>query len=229
MPTTRLVTLLRRPDRAGPGPGDFAVEKRPIPALQPGQLLLRNIVLSVDPSMRGRLETSEKHYTTNFKLGEPLDGLAIGVVLEANRSHLGPRRWSATGWMAGSRPGRHRDRHRGRRRDASPAGAWLGVLGQTGFTAYVGLRRTAEMRPGDTEFISAAAGAVGSAAGRFAKLRRHRACSCAARATPRSLQEPPDDCQVHRRVDRASRQRRDVHRVQRRFRRGLHRPDHPPP
>ncbi len=53
---------------------------------------------------------------------------------------------------------------------AAPIGAWLGVLGQTGFTAWVGLRRTAEMRPGEIVFISAAAGAVGSAAGRFAKL-----------------------------------------------------------
>ena len=54
--------------------------------------------------------------------------------------------------------------------DAAPAGAWLGILGQTGFTAYVGLTRIAQMRPGDVVFISAAAGAVGSAAGRFAKL-----------------------------------------------------------
>jgi NADPH-dependent curcumin reductase CurA len=54
--------------------------------------------------------------------------------------------------------------------DAAPAGAWLGVLGQTGFTAWVGLKRIGELHDGDTVFISAAAGAVGSAAGRFAKL-----------------------------------------------------------
>ena len=53
---------------------------------------------------------------------------------------------------------------------AAPVGAWLGVLGQTGFTAWVGLKRIAELREGDTVFISAAAGAVGTAAGRFAKL-----------------------------------------------------------
>ena len=81
--TTRMVTLLRRPESGGPVPEDFAVEDRPLPALQPGQLLLRNIVMSVDPSMRGRLETTEKHYTTNFEIGQPLDGSAIGVVIDA--------------------------------------------------------------------------------------------------------------------------------------------------
>ena len=54
--------------------------------------------------------------------------------------------------------------------DAAPVGAWLGVLGQTGFTAWVGLKRIGELHEGDTVFVSAAAGAVGSAAGRFAKL-----------------------------------------------------------
>ena len=54
--------------------------------------------------------------------------------------------------------------------EAAPVGAWLGVLGQTGFTAWVGLKRIGELHEGDTVFISAAAGAVGSAAGRFAKL-----------------------------------------------------------
>ena len=54
--------------------------------------------------------------------------------------------------------------------EAAPVGAWLGVLGQTGFTAWVGVKRIGELAAGDTVFISAAAGAVGSAAGSFAKL-----------------------------------------------------------
>ena len=78
-----MVTLVRRPGVGGPVPEDFALEDRPLPALQPGQLLVRNIVMSVDPSMRGRLETTEKHYTTNFEIGQPLDGSAIGVVIDA--------------------------------------------------------------------------------------------------------------------------------------------------
>ncbi len=165
-----MVTLVRRPESGGPVPEDFALEQRPLPALQPGQLLLRNIVMSVDPSIRGRLETGEKHYTTNFEIGQPLDGSAIGVVIDAVgsaiaagtvvRHRLGWREHAVVDAAAVSVVDV----------DAAPAGAWLGILGQTGFTAYVGLTRIAQMRPGDVVFVSAAAGAVGSAAGRFAKL-----------------------------------------------------------
>jgi NADPH-dependent curcumin reductase CurA len=165
-----MVTLMRRPGPAGPMPDDFALEDRPLPALQPGQLLLRNIVMSVDPAMRGRLETTEKHYTTNFEIGQPLDGSAIGVVIDAGGSDMAP------GTVV-----RHRLGWREHAVvdaagvsvvdvDAAPAGAWLGILGQTGFTAYVGLTRIAQLRAGDVVFVSAAAGAVGSATGRFAKL-----------------------------------------------------------
>jgi hypothetical protein len=171
LPTaTRLVTLLSRPGPDGPLPTDFGVEERPIPALESGQLLLRNIVMSVDPSMRGRLDVGEKHYTTNIEIGQPLDGSAIGVVLES----------AAPGIDVGAVV-RHRMGWRDHAvidastatvvdADAAPVGAWLGVLGQTGFTAWAGLRRVSELREGDVVFISAAAGAVGSAAGRFAKL-----------------------------------------------------------
>ena len=170
MSTTRMVTLLRRPGPAGPVPEDFTLEDRPLPGLQPGQLLLQNIVMSVDPAMRGRLETTEKHYTTNFEIGQPLDGSAIGVVIDSGDSGIAP------GTVV-----RHRLGWREHAVvdaagvsvvavDTAPAGAWLGILGQTGFTAYVGLTRIAQMRAGDVVFVSAAAGAVGSATGRFAKL-----------------------------------------------------------
>jgi NADPH-dependent curcumin reductase CurA len=116
-------------------PDDFAVEERPLPGLAPGQLLLRNIAMSVDPSMRGRLDVGEKQYTTNFEIGGPLDGSAIGVVLDAEGSDLAP------GTVV-----RHRLGWREHAvvdaatvtvvdTDAAPVGAWLGVLGQTGFTA----------------------------------------------------------------------------------------------
>jgi NADPH-dependent curcumin reductase CurA len=172
MPTsTRQVTLLRRPERgAEPAPGDFALEERQLPGLAPGQLLVRNIAMSVDPSMRGRLDLGEKHYTTNFQVGEPLDGSAIGVVLAAAGADVAPGTVvrHRLGWRehavvdaAAVTPVDV---------DAAPIGAWLGVLGQTGFTAWVGLKRIGELHPGDTVFISAAAGAVGTAAGQFAKL-----------------------------------------------------------
>ncbi|WP_327341931.1 NADP-dependent oxidoreductase [Streptomyces europaeiscabiei] len=170
--TTRVVCLVRRPD-GEPVPGDFAVEERPLPALGDGQLLVRNLYMSVDPSMRGRLESTEKHYTHNFTPGSPLDGRALGVVEESRcssvpagafvRHQLG---WRERAVLDGA------DTDGADRIDPrlAPLPTWLGLLGQTGFTAYVGLTRIAELRPGDTVFVSAAAGAVGTAAGQFARL-----------------------------------------------------------
>src|SRR6188768_3464223 len=87
--TTRLVTLQDRPaPGADPTPDLFAVEERPIPELGDGQLLVRNIAMSVDPSMRGRLELGDKQYTTNFQLGDPLDGSAVGHVIAAKAADI---------------------------------------------------------------------------------------------------------------------------------------------
>ncbi|MFF9035506.1 NADP-dependent oxidoreductase [Streptomyces sp. NPDC014892] len=170
--TTRVVCLVRRPD-GEPVPGDFAVEERPLPPLGAGQLLVRNLYMSVDPSMRGRLESTEKHYTHNFTPGSPLDGRALAVVEESRcpsvpagafvRHQLGWRERAVLD--AGDTDGADRIDPR-----LAPLPTWLGLLGQTGFTAYVGLTRIAELRPGDTVFVSAAAGAVGTAAGQFARL-----------------------------------------------------------
>ncbi|MDH6437605.1 NADPH-dependent curcumin reductase CurA [Streptomyces sp. SAI-144] len=170
--TTRVVCLVRRPD-GEPALADFAVEERPLPPLNEGQLLVRNLYMSVDPSMRGRLESTEKHYTHNFTPGSPLDGRALGVVEESRsasvppgtfvRHQLGWREWAVLDPADTDAAGRIDPR-------LAPLPTWLGLLGQTGFTAYVGLARIAEVRPGDTVFVSAAAGAVGSAAGQFARL-----------------------------------------------------------
>jgi NADPH-dependent curcumin reductase CurA len=167
--TTRVVTLARRPSGA-PEPADFGLEERPVPALESGQLLVRNAYMSVDPSMRGRLEETEKHYTTNFRVGEPLDGSALGRVVESRADGVPVGAWvrHRLGWrdlavvdaatVAVVNP------------ELAPLPDWLGVLGQTGFTAYVGLVRAGEFRDGDVVFVSAAAGAVGSAAAQFARL-----------------------------------------------------------
>jgi NADPH-dependent curcumin reductase CurA len=167
--TTRVVVLARRP--AGPpAPEDFALEERPVPELATGQLLVRNAFMSVDPSMRGRLEPTEKHYTTNFQVGEPLDGSALGRVVDSRADGVPVGTWvrHRLGW---------RDLAVVEAAAASvvdpelaPLPDWLGVLGQPGFTAYAGLVRAGELRDGDVVFVSAAAGAVGSAAVQLARL-----------------------------------------------------------
>jgi NADPH-dependent curcumin reductase CurA len=167
---TRAVVLARRTAPEGPVLEDFEVREIELPPLAEGQLLVRNAYMSVDPSMRGRLEPTEKHYTTNFVVGEPLDGSCLGRVLESREVSVpvGAYVRHRLGWRdhavvpaAGAAivdP------------DLATLPMWLGILGQTGFTAYVGLLRTAEFTAGDAVFVSAAAGAVGSAAGQFARL-----------------------------------------------------------
>jgi len=167
--TTRIVTLAARPHRR-PTPANFALEEQRVDELGPGQLLVRNAYMSVDPAMRGRMEPTEKHYTTNFSVGGPLDGSAVGRVIEsrADRFAVGAFVRHRLGW----RDYAVVDAEAATIVDPAlaPLPTWLGVLGQTGFTAYVGLRRAGELHEGDVVFVSAAAGAVGSAAGQFARL-----------------------------------------------------------
>ncbi len=169
MTTTRAVFLSERPAGGEPEARHFEVRDLSIAERSAHQILVRNVFMSVDPSMRGRLSTSEKHYTTNFEVDSPLDGSALGVVVEGNaeipagsvvRHRLGWREHAVVEASAATViDPRGIDLHH-----------WLGVLGQTGFTAYCGVVRIGELRRGDVVFVSAAAGAVGSAAGQFANL-----------------------------------------------------------
>ncbi|MEY2400763.1 MAG: hypothetical protein QOJ08_874 [Ilumatobacteraceae bacterium] len=167
---TRAVFLKRRTAQAGPVLEDFEIRDLDLPELKDGELLVRNAYMSVDPSMRGRLESTEKHYTTNFVVDHPLDGSAIGQVIDSADESI---------------PVGAHVRHRMGWRDhaiipastaaeidiaVAPLNTWLGILGQTGFTAWAGLLRTAEFKAGDAVFVSAAAGAVGTAVGQFARL-----------------------------------------------------------
>src|SRR3954452_23807046 len=145
---TRVVTLVQRPPGGNPAPEHFAVEERPVPELAPGQLLVRNAFMSVDPSMRGRLEQTEKHYTTNFQVGEPLDGSALGRVVDSRADGVPVGTWvrHRLGW---------RDLAVVEAAAASvvdpelaPLPDWLGVLGQPGFPAYAGPARGGEARAG---------------------------------------------------------------------------------
>jgi NADPH-dependent curcumin reductase CurA len=167
--TTRIVTLVSRPHQR-PTPENFALEEQSVGELSPGQVLVRNAYMSVDPAMRGRMEPTEKHYTTNFSVGGPLDGSAIGRVVASRADRFAPGDFvrHRLGW----RDYAVVDASAATIVDAAlaPLPTWLGVLGQTGFTAYVGLRRAGELHEGDVVFVSAAAGAVGSAAGQFARL-----------------------------------------------------------
>ena len=132
--------------------------------------MVRNRFMSVDPYMRGRMN-DVKSYVPPFALDAPLDGGAIGEVVagEAGGVKPGDVVLHGLGWreyaLVDAKGARKIDP------DLAPVTAYLGVLGMTGLTAYAGLLDVAAMKPGETVFVSGAAGAVGSMVGQIAKLR----------------------------------------------------------
>jgi NADPH-dependent curcumin reductase CurA len=162
------VRLASRPN-GWPTPANFALVEVDIPSPGDGQALVRNRFMSVDPYMRGRMN-DVKSYVPPFQIGEPLQGAAVGEVLESRAPSVKPGDivTSFLGWreafVADARELRVVDAR------VQPASIYLGLLGVTGMTAWVGLNLV-DVKAGDRVFISAAAGAVGSVAGQLAKLR----------------------------------------------------------
>ena len=167
--TTRAWHLKSRPSGM-PTPDNFELKEAPLPALEDGMARVRNNWLSVDPYMRGRMN-DVKSYVPSFQVGAPMEGGAVGTVVESRSPHLkeGETVFHMLGW---------------REEAAAPAGQfnkvpplpvpehqWLGNLGLTGATAYFGLLRVAAAKEGDVVFVSAAAGAVGSAVVQIAKAK----------------------------------------------------------
>ncbi|WP_433217138.1 NADP-dependent oxidoreductase [Dactylosporangium sp. CS-047395] len=156
-----------------PSESDFELRESPIPTPGPGQVVVRNDVMSVDPAMRGRMN-DVKSYVAPFQLGEPLDGGAVGTVVASEHEHVkvGDSVLHGLGWRSYALL----DGAKVRTVDtaAAPSSAYLGVLGMPGLTAYAGLLDVARMRPEETVFVSGAAGAVGTLVGQIARLRGAR-------------------------------------------------------
>ena len=167
--TNRAWHLMSRPSGM-PTMDNFALQEAPLPELQDGWARVENKWLSVDPYMRGRMN-DVKSYVPPFALGEPMQGGAVGTVVESRspKLNVGDTVFHMLGWREAA---------------AGPAEAfnkvppipvedhqWLGNLGLTGGTAYFGLLRAAEAKEGDIVFVSAAAGAVGSAVVQLAKAK----------------------------------------------------------
>lgn len=167
----REIHLKSRP--AGmPSPDNFELVETPLPRPAAGQFLVRNIWMSVDPYMRGRM-MDRKSYVPPFQIGQPLDGGSVGRVIESNHPGFAPgdhvcgfatggwrEYWVSDGTMMQKvDPG------------LAPLQAYLGVLGMPGLTAYAGLLRIGEPKATETVFVSAAAGAVGSVVCQIAKIK----------------------------------------------------------
>jgi NADPH-dependent curcumin reductase CurA len=171
MPTsTREIHLAARPHGL-PTHADFRLVETELPDPGPGQVLVRNIVMSVDPYMRGRMNAVPS-YAPPWKLDEVAQGRAVGEVISSAVSHLQPGTLvhHNAGWREHALLSEHELRILQPGAELRPSLA-LGVLGMPGLTAYVGLVHIAQLKSGDTVFVSGAAGAVGSLAGQLAKLR----------------------------------------------------------
>jgi NADPH-dependent curcumin reductase CurA len=177
---SREIQLAARPV-GEPKQSDFRLAEVEVPDPGPGEALVRNRWMSVDPYMRGRM-TDRPSYVPPFQIGATLEGGAVGEVVASNAPELaaGTTVLHNLGWReyavlpAGAATPVDTD--------AAPEQAFLGVLGMPGLTAYVGLLDMAGLRDGDVVFVSGAAGAVGSLVGQIAKVRGHRVVGSAGSA-----------------------------------------------
>ena len=153
-----------------PTPDNFALKEIALPALDDGMVRVKNHFLSVDPYMRGRMNDT-KSYVPPFALDAPMEGGAVGEVVESRDPGFKPGDtvmhmlgWRDEAVAAASALNKLPDL------GVAPQ-AFLGILGLTGGTAYFGLLEAASAKEGDIVFVSAAAGAVGSAVVQIAKAR----------------------------------------------------------
>lgn len=152
-----------------PDPANFRLVERKLTPPGPNQILVKNLWLSVDPYMRGRM-VDQPSYIAPFGLNEPLDGAAVGVVVESQDEAFAPG--DMVSHFAGWRDRAVIDAASATLIQSSlPAQAFLGPLGLPGQAAYVGLLRIGAAEAGQTVFISAAAGSVGSIAAQIAKIK----------------------------------------------------------
>ncbi len=169
--SSREIRLASRPSGV-PTPDNFTLAQTDLKPLPDGHVLVRNLFMSVDPYMRGRMNEG-KSYVPPFELGQPLEGGAVGKVIEsrAKEYKVGDAVTSNFGWREYfiALP---KDLHLVSQ-DIQPLSVYLGAVGMTGMTAWVGLNLV-EVNAGEVIYISGAAGAVGNMAGQLAKLRGAR-------------------------------------------------------
>jgi len=179
MTTSREIRLKSRPVGV-PAVTDFELATVEVAAPGPGEVQVRNLWMSVDPYMRGRMY-DRPSYVPPFELGKALQGGAIGQVVASNDPdfavgdivnsmfgwrelfNVAPKAMAAPGMAALTKIDTH----------GLPPQTFLGILGMPGMTAYAGLLRVAALKDGDVVFVSAAAGAVGQVVCQIAKLKGH--------------------------------------------------------
>ncbi|MCL1077838.1 NADP-dependent oxidoreductase [Parashewanella spongiae] len=165
---TQQIILNSRPEGL-PTADNFKLQTTELPELKDGEVLVKNLWMSVDPYMRGRM-IDRKSYIAPFEIDSPLEGGAIGEVIESKNSTLpvGTKVSNMLGWrnhFVSGEEGLTVVPETGL--DLSH---FLGIMGMPGMTAWTGLTRITNLKAGETLFVSAASGAVGSVACQLGKL-----------------------------------------------------------
>jgi len=167
--TSREIRLKNRPQGL-PRESDFELAQTTIGEISEGEILVQNIYMSVDPYMRGRMD-DRKSYVPPFQIDRPLEGGSVGQVIASKN---GP--FQEGDFILGMQGWREYFVSDGKdlvKVDPSlaPLQSYLGTLGMPGLTAYTGLLHIGKLKAGDTVFVSAASGAVGSVVCQIAKLK----------------------------------------------------------
>jgi NADPH-dependent curcumin reductase CurA len=168
MNNNRVITLEKRPIGL-PKLSDFKMITEAIPDPGQNEVLLKAVYISVDPYLRGKMNDA-KSYTPPFELHKPISSAVISEVVKSNNNDFvigdmvsGYIDWKEYQVSNGSGLLKVN-------KDAAPLSAYLGVIGNTGITAYLGLTQIGKPKKGETLVVSGAAGAVGSVVGQIGKL-----------------------------------------------------------
>jgi hypothetical protein len=168
MNTTRTINLKSRP-KGMPELTDFEFTTSEIAELQEGEVLVSSKYISVDPYLRGRMSDA-KSYVAPFELNKPITSLGIAEVIESKNNNFskgdyvsGMLQWKETQVTKA-------DELLKVEPNKAALSAYLGVLGMTGLTAYLGLTEIGKPKKGETLLVSGAAGAVGSVVGQIGKI-----------------------------------------------------------
>jgi NADPH-dependent curcumin reductase CurA len=145
---------------------NFRLETAPLPKPAEGEVLVKNLWLSLDPYMRGRMD-DVKSYVKGVDIGEVMVGQTVGEVIESRNEKFkrGDKVLTQLGWqLYGSAKEASKVQE-----GPAPLSYYLGCLGMPGMTAYFGLKEIGQPKAGETVVVSATSGAVGSVVGQLAK------------------------------------------------------------
>jgi NADPH-dependent curcumin reductase CurA len=164
----KVIILNKRP-HGKPALSDFKITNEEIPAAKDGAILLKTIYVSVDPYLRGRMNEA-KSYVPPFELNKPIQSGIIAEVIESKQENFkkgdfvsGNLEWKE--YQISEGKGLHKVNQ-----NEAKLSNYLGILGMTGLTAYLGLTEIGLPKKGETLVVSGACGAVGTVVGQIGKL-----------------------------------------------------------